>query len=359
VVSAAMPLIAEALLVATYLLARRLGARAGPALLVAAGSVLGTFLLPYTKEFFSEPLAALGIVVAVERLLAGRPAAAGAGVAVAILARPQSLLFAPLLLAVLVRRQGVRAALGSVAPLGIGMAVTIGYNLARFGNPLDFGYQDQGFTTPFLEGATGLLLHPAKSLLLFAPLVLLVPFALVWLWRDDRDALVLIAGNLAITFVVTATWFSWMGGWAWGPRLLIPGLVPAFAAVGPWLSSRRRQQVAAMLLAVGFLVSAPALVVSTQAQQLDIPQPAVGPGIVRQVKLLGPITRHTVRDLYEPDPDGRNYLRYLSIWQVGAARVFQRPGLLLSLAGTLALLAAVLWSGRQAVRWFREAAGPA
>jgi hypothetical protein len=359
VVSATMPLIAAALVVATYLLARRLGARAGPALLVAAGSVLGTFLLPYTKEFFSEPLAALGIVVAVERLLAGRPAAAGAGAAVAILARPQSLLFAPLLLAVLVRRQGVRAALGSVAPLGVGVAVTIGYNLARFGNPLDFGYQDQGFTTPFLEGATGLLLHPAKSLLLFAPLVLLVPFALVWLWRDDRDALVLIAGNLAITFVVTATWFSWMGGWAWGPRLLIPGLVPAFAAVGPWLSSRRQQQIAAMLLAVGFLVSAPALVVSTQAQQLDTPQPAVGPGIVRQAELLGPITRHTVRDLYEPDPDGRNYLRYLSVWQVGAARVFQRPGLLLSLAGTLALLAAVLWSGRQAVRWFREAAGPA
>jgi hypothetical protein len=195
--------------------------------------------------------------------------------------------------------------------------------------------------------------------LLFAPFVLLVPLVLARLWRAERDALVLIGGNLAITFVITATWFSWMGGWAWGPRLLIPGLVPAFAAIGPWLSSRRRRQVAATLLVAGFLVSAPALVVSTQAQQLDTPQPAVGPGMVRQAERLGPVTRHTVQDLYEPDPDGRNYLRYLSVWQVGAARVFQRPGLLLSLAGTLALLAAVLWSGRQAVRWFREAAGPA
>jgi hypothetical protein len=114
-----------------------------------------------------------------------------------------------------------------------------------------------------------------------------------------------------------------------------------------------------MLLAVGFLISAPTLIVSTQAQQLDTPQPAVGPGIVRQAELLGPIIRHTVQDLYEPDPDGRNYLRYLSVWQVGAARVFQRPGLLVSLAGTLTLVAAVLWSGRRAVRWFREAAGPA
>jgi hypothetical protein len=359
VVSATMPLIAAALVVATYLLARRLGARPGPAVAVAVGSVVGTFLLPYSKEFFSEPLAALGIVLAVERALAKRPVAAGVGAAVAVLARPQSLLFVPLLLVVLIRRQGVRAALGAAGPLGASVLMTVGYNLARFGNPLHFGYQDQGFTTPFLEGAAGLLLHPAKSVLLFAPLVLVLPFALARLWWAERDALVLIAGNLAMTFVISATWFSWMGGWAWGPRLLIPGLVPAFAAVGPWLSSRRRQRVTAMLLAVGFLVSVPALVVSTQAQQLDTPQPAIGPGIVRQAELLGPVTGHTVEHLYDADSDGRNYLRYLSVWQVGAARVFGRPGLLLSLAGTLALVAAVVWSGRQAVRWFREAAGPA
>ena len=106
-------------------------------------------------------------------------------------------------------------------------------------------------------------------------------------------------------------------------------------------------------------MSAPALVVSTQAQQLDSPQPAVGPRVLRQAELLGPVTAYTVEHLYEPDRDGRNYLRYLSVWQAGAARVFQRPGLLLSLVGTIALLAAVQWSGRQAVRCFREAAGPA
>jgi hypothetical protein len=358
-VSATMPLIAAALVVAAYLLARRLGARAGPALLVAIGSVVGTFLLPYTKEFFSEPLAALGIVLAVERALARRPAAAGLATAVAVLARPQSLVFVPLLLLVVLRRQGARAALGAAAPVGASLVVTVAYNLARFGNPLHFGYQDQGFTTPFLEGTGGLLLDPAKSVLLFAPIVLLVPLALARLWRVDRDAFTLIAGNLAVTFVISATWMFWMGGWAWGPRLLIPGLVPAFAAVGPWLSSGLRRRLAAALLVLGFLVSVPAVVVSTQAQQLDTPPPKIGPGIVRQVELLGPIARHTVQDLYEPDSDGRNYLRYLSIWQVGAARVFGRVGLLLAVIGTLGLLAAVLWSGRRTVRAFREAAADA
>ena len=35
---------------------------------------------------------------------------------------------------------------------------------ARFGNPLDFGYADEGFTMPFLGGAHMLLLEPSKSL---------------------------------------------------------------------------------------------------------------------------------------------------------------------------------------------------
>ncbi len=356
VVSATMPLIAAALVVATYLLGRRLGARAGPALLVAIGSVVGTFLLPYTKEFFSEPLAALGIVVAVERALANRPAAAGSGTAIAVLARPQSLVFVPVLLLVVLRRQGVRAALGAFVPITASLLLTIAYNLARFGDPLRFGYQDQGFTTSLLRGTAGLLLDPTKSVLLFAPIVLLVPFALVRLWRSDKDAFTLVAANLVSTFLISATWFSWMGGWAWGPRLLIPGLVPAFATVGPWLSNGFRRGLLAALLAVGFVVSAPALVISTQAQQLDTPPPKIGPEVLRQAELLGPITRHSVEDLYEPDRDGRNYLRYLSVWQVGAARVFKRPGLVLAIIGTLGLLAVALWSGRRAVRCFAEAA---
>src|SRR5438093_932638 len=69
-----MPLISAALIAALYLLARRMGARVGAALLVAMGAVIGTFMLPYSKEFFSEPLAVLCVVLAIERLLAGRSA---------------------------------------------------------------------------------------------------------------------------------------------------------------------------------------------------------------------------------------------------------------------------------------------
>jgi hypothetical protein len=351
-VSWLMPLIGAALVVALYLLARRLGAGTGAALLVGAGGVLGTFALPYTKEFFSEPLAALCLVVAIERLLAARPAAAGLAMAAAVLTRAQTLLLAPILLFVAWRRQGVAGLLRACAGLAPGLVATLAYNLVRYGDPLSFGYQDVGFTTPLPEGAGGLLFNPLKSLFLFAPVTLLLPFALRNLWLRNRLAFLLIAGNLAITFVTAALWFAWHGGWSWGPRLLLPGLVPAIAAIGPWISTRTRQRVAALLLAAGFLVSSPALIVSTQAQQLEVApvppethfldtQPLSSPSVGRQFQLIPSRVRYSVEHLYEDHPGGTEHLRSVSLWQLGMARVMGRTGLALGAAATVALLSLV------------------
>ena len=66
--------------------------------------MLGTYLLPYGRDFFTEPLVALGLVVMVERALAGREQQAALALAAAVLARPQSAAFAPLLLGFLALR---------------------------------------------------------------------------------------------------------------------------------------------------------------------------------------------------------------------------------------------------------------
>ena len=225
--------------------------------------------------------------------------------------------------------------------------------MARFGHPLRFGYDDVGFTTPFLDGIVGLLFHPTKSLLLFAPISLIVPFALWHLWRVHRWAFLLIAGNFAVTFVTAAMWFAWHGGWCWGPRLLIPGLLPAIAAIGPWLDRPSRQRAATLLLVAGFAVSLPALFVSTQMQQLEAPpvsqeelwrghymatQPLRSPWPLRQAALVIPTARYSVAHAYERQSDGRNYLRYLSLWQFGAIRVLGRIGLIASLTVTALLM---------------------
>jgi SAM-dependent methyltransferase len=344
----AMAFISAGLVVAIYLLARRLGAGARAAVLVGVGSVIGTFMLPYTKEFFAEPLTALLLVVAFERLLADSPIASGFALGLAVLTRAQNIVLAPLILLIALRRRGLAGALGAVASMTLGVAVTLAYNHVRFGSPFEFGYEDVGFTTPFFEGATGLLFNPLKSIFIFTPVVMLLPIALAHLWRTNRDAFTLITGNLFITFAITATWFAWHGGWGWGPRLLIPALIPALAAIGSWVSTTRRRKAAAGLFATGLMVSVPALIVPTQAQQLEVPpvppsthvldtQPLSSPSVHRQFALVPSTVRYSIENRYGGPDDGFNYLRYLSLWQIGAARVLG-PRALAAAVGASALL---------------------
>ena len=354
-VSLVMAFVAAALVVALYVLGRRLGATVTAALLASVGGVAGTFVLPYVKEFFSEPLTALCITVAIERLLARRSIAAGLALGAAVLVRPQSLLFVPVLVLAAWRQAGFQPALRAAAGAAPGIAATFAYNIARFGHPLRFGYEDQGFTTALWTGTAGLLFHPAKSVLLFAPITLLVPFALWHLWRTHRVAFVLITGNLVILFATVATWFAWYGGWCWGPRLLIPGLMPTIAALGPWLDRPWRWRAAASLFIVGFALSFPGVIVPTQAQQLEVrraPREALylaehSPSPWRQLQLIPSVTRYSIEHRYEGLDDGRNYLRYLSLWQVGAMRVLQRKGLFVSVIVTSLLLFVVLLSARR------------
>jgi hypothetical protein len=346
-----MPLICGALAGAVLALGRRLGAPRPAAALVAAGTVLGTYVLPYGRDFFTEPLVALGLVVMVERALAGRELEAGAALALAVLARPQSAAFAPLLLAYLALREGgsVRAAAAAVPPLVIAAIITVAYNLLRFSDPLEFGYRppvDPGFTTPLLEGTSGLLFSSAKSVFLFAPAIVLVPLAVVALWRRRRATVALVLALLAVTWGLAATWHSWQGGWSWGPRLIIPGVVVALALLGPWIGANpARLRVAALLFAVGFVLSFAAVLAPAGAQLLDRPV-GKGPEIVRQVRILPQLTRRSVQAGRHGAARDDDYRRYLALWQAGATRRFGPWGLLPALIGTLVLLAALVWVAR-------------
>jgi hypothetical protein len=369
-----MPFVGGALTAALYLLGRRLGAARAAATLVAAGTVLGTYLLPYGRDFFTEPLVTLGVVVMVERALAGRELQAGAALAFAILARPQSAVFVPLLWAFLAARStrsgaaatgaavargrgatsraatALPAILRTLPPLAVAAATTVAYNLVRFGDPLEFGYRpptDPGFTTPLLEGARGLLLSPEKSLLLFAPALLLVPFAIVALWRVRRATANLLVALFAATFVLAATWHSWVGGWSWGPRLVIPGVAILLVALGPWIGEHAmRMRIAAALFAVGFLVSLPGVLAPAGTQLLRPDPGADGPQVVRQVRELPGLTRNSLDAASDPAARNGDYRRYLAPWQAGIVRQLGSVGIPLALLGTIVLLGALWWVAR-------------
>ena len=342
-----MPLIAGALVAALYALGRRLGAARAAAGLVAAGTVLGTYLLPYGRDFFTEPLVALGVVVMVERALAGRELQAGAALALAVLARPQSAAFAPLLFGyLLLRGAGAGAVLRTLPPLALAALATVAYNLYRFHDALEFGYRppvDPGFTTPLLEGAGGLLLSPEKSIVLFAPAIVLLPLALVALWRRDRAITTLLLALFAATFVLAATWWSWAGGWSWGPRLLVPGVPLVLVALGPWIgTSATRCRVVTALFAVGFVLSFSAVLAPPGMQLIDRAPGTVGPQIVRQYRELPQLTRRSIERANDPSARHDDQRRYLAIWQAGIVRQLGVIGIVPALLGTLVGLL-VLW----------------
>jgi hypothetical protein len=101
----------------------------------------------------------------------------------------------------------------------------------------------------------------------------------------------------------------------------------------------------AALFVLGFAVSFAAVLVPTQAQQLDPQGHHEGPRVLRQYELIEPTARYTGEHLYEKAAAGNgSHRRYLSLWQANTARVLGRAGLVAALLVTLVLAAVGAWA---------------
>jgi hypothetical protein len=342
-VSMVMPVIMAGIAAALYAMTSRLGASRRSSATVAVGAIFGTFLLPYGKDFFAEPLVVLCLVLGYERLLARSFGLAALAFGFAVVTRPQIAIACPLLVLLVWHRAGWRPALRVGAILGLIGAMLAIYNLWRFGNVVDAGYsaKESRYSFPFLEALHGFLLDPAKSVVLFAPAVLLLPLGFSRVKREDRDVAVFLVAHAALVVLFYAAYGGWVGGWSWGPRYLLPVAIPLLALLGPLLDAgaRHRRAVVA-LFAVGALVSLPTLVVPVQAQQLDKPVPFHGPSIVGQYERVGPTVRGSF-ELLTGTPASivpGSHRLYLDVWQVGLLRKYGRTGFAAGLLVTLALV---------------------
>jgi hypothetical protein len=346
-VSMVMPAVTAGLAAALYAMTRRLGSSRRSSTTVAVGAIFGTYFLPYGKDFFAEPLVALCLVVAAERALARAFGPAAAAFGFAVVTRPQIAIAAPLFLALVLHRAGWRATVRAGAILA-GVALLLAtYNLARFGSLIDVGYSgnEASYSLSLVDGLRGFVLDPAKSVLIFAPAVLLLPFAGSRIRPDDRDVAVFLAAHAALVLVFYAAYGGWTGGWSWGPRYLLPVVISLLALLGPLLDAGARyRRAAGALFLAGGVVSLATLIVPVQAQQLDQPPPSVGPSVARQYELIGPTARRTA-ELWNATPDADadagapgSHRLYLDVWQVGLLRKEGRAGFAVGLALTLALL---------------------
>lgn len=242
-----------------------------------------TVLWPYSTSFFSEAWQAAAFIWAAALLLDARertregqdvspastaPAATSAArrrgldsraasvalaamlLAAAGLTKVTSLIFAPAFVAAVMvdgsvgRQQRLKTAAVLTVAILTAATLHVGWNLYRFGRPFDFGY-DWSETIPRLparaflagdvpRGLVVLLFSPGKSILIWAPPLILAASGFRRFWRRERAIATGVAAAVCAGLLFYAAYLFPEGGYCHGPRHLVPivplMLLPALAA---------------------------------------------------------------------------------------------------------------------------------
>jgi hypothetical protein len=206
---------------------------------LALGSALllvtGTSVYSTAQALWQHPVVLLFLVIALGALerLDGAGASdaqlpamvASLALALAAASRPAVIPMCALLFLYLVMRERAQA-VRLVAIAGVPVLCIAGYNTVFFGAPWIFGREGVSarFFSALPGSLAGLLISPARGLLVFTPLVLVGFFGLFSQGRRSFARVLMAAA--AVHFIFVACWNEWPGGESFGPRMLTD-LLPA------------------------------------------------------------------------------------------------------------------------------------
>jgi hypothetical protein len=122
----------------------------------------------------------------------------------------------------------------------------------------DHGYQTvlpysgkAGYSYPFVLGVLSILFSFGKGILFYCPGLLLG----VWAWKSisnptERKLLTLWGVIVLGLILAYSSWWSWYGGWYWGPRFFLFACVPAAWMLAKLIHAREKSLFLTLLLAV-------------------------------------------------------------------------------------------------------------
>ncbi len=130
------------------------------------------------------------------------------------------------------------------------------YNYYYFDNPFHTQWRldQEGFwTTPFIEGLSGILFSPARGLFIYSPILLFSFIGIIVCWTKHQFVLLryLSIGVLA-NLLLYSIFFMWWGGNTYGPRLLadlLPILCLFFYPIKDFLAKRNTRIIFVVLTA--------------------------------------------------------------------------------------------------------------
>src|ERR671915_650546 len=259
-----------------------------------------SFILPYNTSLFPQPLQSLLIITAAYFVVKSIHSSqssnyshleidnqkkslffaslGGIFLGLSVFAQPTSIIVIPgfVVYSIFSMRHNKKSLISFLLTLSIVLFFMGLVNYIRFGSFTEFGYGSYFGTLSYnayggKTGLIGLLASPGKGLIFYFPVVILLPLALKYMYRQNRWLFFLIIYIVLVHWLYFGTLNDsqsrfWSGAIAWGPRYLVPVLPFITLAFGTLLArfrqSRLPLKVSVLTVCIaGFVVNIPGILV--------------------------------------------------------------------------------------------------